>query len=282
MNHRPMPSEPLARDQHPPSRRCCLRGGILVREAPSQMLENWCWEPAALARMSRHHATGVPIPAPLMDALLRSRNANQGVLNMRQIVLGTFDQVAFSAPLARGLLLGFFGGFRSRKAHPRGRGVLARRDAFVSQQRISRLEPTEGCDHHRHPMRSAFGVNENAPGDPHTRGRRHGGRARARDGRADGRADDGRHEHGGELRPPRRRLRRAVLRLYVVRGVLGRHVRLALRGRGASSRERAGTDGSIAASRLKRQHRRASRPRGLVMFCAKVRISRHVIQHTKV
>ena len=43
--------------------------------------------------------------APLMDALLRSRNANQGVLNMRQIVLGTFDQVAFSAPLARGLLL---------------------------------------------------------------------------------------------------------------------------------------------------------------------------------
>ena len=82
------------------------------------MLENWCWEPAALARMSRHHATGVPIPAPLMDALLRSRNANQGVLNMRQIVLGTFDQVAFSAPLARGLLLGFFGGFRSRKAPP--------------------------------------------------------------------------------------------------------------------------------------------------------------------
>ena len=62
-------------------------------EAPSQMLENWCWCPEALARMSAHHETGAPIPQELVDALLRSRNANAGVFNMRQIVLGTFDQV---------------------------------------------------------------------------------------------------------------------------------------------------------------------------------------------
>mmetsp|Transcript_18920 Transcript_18920/g.40817 ORF Transcript_18920/g.40817 Transcript_18920/m.40817 type:complete len:718 (-) Transcript_18920:432-2585(-) len=61
-------------------------------EAPSQMLENWCWKPEALARMSRHHETGEPIPDELLNALLASRTANAGILNMRQIVLATFDQ----------------------------------------------------------------------------------------------------------------------------------------------------------------------------------------------
>ena len=69
-------------------------------EAPSQMLENWCWCPEALARMSAHHETGAPIPQELVDALLRSRNANAGVFNMRQIVLGTFDQAIHTAAKA--------------------------------------------------------------------------------------------------------------------------------------------------------------------------------------
>ena len=61
-------------------------------EAPSQMLENWCWQRDALARISRHHETGAPIPEDLMSSLLAARNANAGILNMRQIVLATFDQ----------------------------------------------------------------------------------------------------------------------------------------------------------------------------------------------
>ena len=37
-------------------------------EAPSQMLENWCWMPEALRRMSAHHETGAPIRDELMAA----------------------------------------------------------------------------------------------------------------------------------------------------------------------------------------------------------------------
>lgn len=69
-------------------------------EAPSQMLENWCWQPKALARMSRHYESGEPIPEALMSALIRSRNANAGVLNMRQVTLATFDQAIHTSPAA--------------------------------------------------------------------------------------------------------------------------------------------------------------------------------------
>ena len=65
-------------------------------EAPSQMLENWCWETAALHRMSAHFETNEPIPDSLLQALIASRNANAGILNMRQIVLGKFDQAIHS------------------------------------------------------------------------------------------------------------------------------------------------------------------------------------------
>lgn len=69
-------------------------------EAPSQMLENWVWQQEALARMSRHHETGAPIPEPLLAALLKAKNANAGILNMRQIVLATFDQTIHTSPSA--------------------------------------------------------------------------------------------------------------------------------------------------------------------------------------
>jgi len=66
-------------------------------EAPSQMLENWVWKREALNRMSRHYETGKPIPDELIQALLNSRNANAGLLNMRQIVLASFDQAIHTA-----------------------------------------------------------------------------------------------------------------------------------------------------------------------------------------
>ncbi|XP_052777183.1 thimet oligopeptidase-like isoform X2 [Mya arenaria] len=61
-------------------------------EAPSQMLENWCWEEKPLRHMSRHFKDGSAIPKEILDKLIASRKANAGVFNLRQILLGTFDQ----------------------------------------------------------------------------------------------------------------------------------------------------------------------------------------------
>jgi metallopeptidase MepB len=60
-------------------------------EAPSQMLENWCWEPSVLKRMSSHYKTKEPLPDDLIQKLIKSRFVNAGLFNLRQIFFGTFD-----------------------------------------------------------------------------------------------------------------------------------------------------------------------------------------------
>lgn len=40
-------------------------------EAPSQMLENWCWEPKVLERMSSHFETKKPLPADLIEKIIK-------------------------------------------------------------------------------------------------------------------------------------------------------------------------------------------------------------------
>lgn len=69
-------------------------------EAPSQMLENWCWEKEPLHRMSAHYKDSSAIPEEMLDKLIASRNANTGVFNLRQILLATFDQTIHTLPKA--------------------------------------------------------------------------------------------------------------------------------------------------------------------------------------
>uniref|UniRef100_A0A672GXU2 Peptidase M3A/M3B catalytic domain-containing protein n=1 Tax=Salarias fasciatus TaxID=181472 RepID=A0A672GXU2_SALFA len=67
-------------------------------EAPSQMLENWVWEAEPLGRMARHHRSRQPLPQGLMGKLARSRLANTGLFNLRQIVLAKLDQALHTRP----------------------------------------------------------------------------------------------------------------------------------------------------------------------------------------
>lgn len=80
--------------------RIMLDGGtfFFFSQAPSQMLENWCWETPALARMSKHFKTGKPIPPELVKSLVASKNANAGHFNKRQLVFGLFDQRIHGKP----------------------------------------------------------------------------------------------------------------------------------------------------------------------------------------
>ncbi|KAG8946958.1 hypothetical protein FRC04_011253 [Tulasnella sp. 424] len=60
-------------------------------EAPSQMLENWCWEPEVLKLMSKHVETGEILSDDLIDKLIKSRYVNAGLYFLRQLFFGKFD-----------------------------------------------------------------------------------------------------------------------------------------------------------------------------------------------
>ena len=60
-------------------------------EAPSQIMENWMWEPEILQRFATHHATGDPIPVELVSKLVAARDLNIGLHTMRQVFLGHVD-----------------------------------------------------------------------------------------------------------------------------------------------------------------------------------------------
>jgi oligopeptidase A len=60
-------------------------------ELPSQFLENWCWQPQALAFISGHFETGEPLPQDLLDKMLAARNFQSAMQMVRQLELSMFD-----------------------------------------------------------------------------------------------------------------------------------------------------------------------------------------------
>ncbi|KAF9223776.1 zincin [Gyrodon lividus] len=60
-------------------------------EAPSQMLENWCWEPEVLKKMSSHYKTQEPLSDDLIVKIIKSRYVNVGLFYLRQLFFANFD-----------------------------------------------------------------------------------------------------------------------------------------------------------------------------------------------
>ncbi len=60
-------------------------------EAPSQIMENWCWKPQILRRFAKHHETGVPIPDELVAQLADARYLNESLAKLRQVTYGMLD-----------------------------------------------------------------------------------------------------------------------------------------------------------------------------------------------
>lgn len=79
-------------------------------EAPSQMLENWCWTPSVLKSLSRHYSYLSPeyqaafeetpsandrpeehMPDQLIEQIIRTKHVNDNLFNLRQLHFGMFD-----------------------------------------------------------------------------------------------------------------------------------------------------------------------------------------------
>jgi len=60
-------------------------------ELPSQFLENWCYEPEALAFMSGHYETGEPLPNEMLDKMLAAKNFQSAMQMLRQLEFSLFD-----------------------------------------------------------------------------------------------------------------------------------------------------------------------------------------------
>ena len=60
-------------------------------ELPSQFMENWCWEKEVLDTFAFHYETGEKIPKQLFNKLIKTKNFNTGLFNIRQIEFALFD-----------------------------------------------------------------------------------------------------------------------------------------------------------------------------------------------
>ena len=60
-------------------------------ELPSQVMENWCYEPEALALFAKHYETGEVIPQEYVEKIKESASFQEGMATLRQISFGLLD-----------------------------------------------------------------------------------------------------------------------------------------------------------------------------------------------
>ncbi|MFA9186572.1 M3 family metallopeptidase [Flavobacterium sp. FBOR7N2.3] len=65
-------------------------------ELPSQVMENWCYEPEALALFATHYQTGEIIPQEYVEKIKESASFQEGMATLRQISFGLLDMAFHS------------------------------------------------------------------------------------------------------------------------------------------------------------------------------------------
>lgn len=60
-------------------------------EVPSQLMENWVWEPEVLKAFAKHYKSGETIPADLVQKMTRARNFHSAYQQMRQLSMAYMD-----------------------------------------------------------------------------------------------------------------------------------------------------------------------------------------------
>jgi peptidyl-dipeptidase Dcp len=62
-------------------------------ELPSQVMENWCYEPEALALFAKHYETGEIIPQEYVEKIKESASFLEGMATLRQLSFGILDMM---------------------------------------------------------------------------------------------------------------------------------------------------------------------------------------------
>lgn len=60
-------------------------------ELPSQIMENWCYEPEYLQTFAKHYQTGETIPVELIDKIVKTKNYLSAYYHIRQLQFGILD-----------------------------------------------------------------------------------------------------------------------------------------------------------------------------------------------
>lgn len=65
-------------------------------ELPSQVMENWCYQPEALALFAKHYQTGEIIPQQYVEKIKESASFLEGMATLRQLSFGILDMAFHS------------------------------------------------------------------------------------------------------------------------------------------------------------------------------------------